>query len=94
MHHKTGLSPPVIITDRPKAELPVRFHLFNVPCCSIFKCCNLTLPCVLLFNSVKVTELPPVWERAANSVYPLLFCCVLRYVCPSFPFMFRTSFGF
>ena len=23
------------------------------------------------FNSAKVTELPPVWERAANSVYHL-----------------------
>ena len=46
----------------------------------------LTLLCVLLFNSVKVTELPPDWERAANSAYRLLFRCVIRYVCPIFPF--------
>ena len=26
-----------------------------------------------LFNSVKITELPPVWERAANSAYHLIF---------------------
>ena len=52
----------------------------------------LTLLYVLLFNLVKLTELPPVWERAANSAYHLLFRCLLRYVC-SF-FMFRTSFGF
>ena len=49
---------------------------------------------VPLFNSVKVAELPPVWERAANSAYHLLFRCLLRFVCPSFPLMFRTSFGF
>ena len=30
------------------------------------------------FDSVKVTELPPVWERVANSAYHLLFCCLLR----------------
>ena len=28
----------------------------------------LTLLCVLCFNLVKLTELPPVWERAANSL--------------------------
>ena len=44
-----------------------------------------------LFNSVKVTELPPVWERAANSAYHLLLRCLLRYVCPSPSLMFRTS---
>ena len=33
--------------------------------------------CVQLLNSVKVTELPPVFERAANSVYHLLFRCLL-----------------
>ena len=36
------------------------------------------LLCVLLFNLVKLTELPPVWERAANSVYYLLFRCLFR----------------
>ena len=50
--------------------------------------------CVQLFNSVKVTELPLVWERAFNSAYHLQFCCLLRYVSPSFLLMFRTSFGF
>ena len=54
----------------------------------------LTLLRVLLFNLVKLYELPPVWERAANSAYHLLFRCLLRYVCSSFPLMFRTSFGF
>ena len=43
----------------------------------------LTLLGVLLFNSVKVTELPPVWARDAKSAYNLLFPCVLRYVCPA-----------
>ena len=54
----------------------------------------LTLLCVLLFNLVKLTEMQPVWERAANSAYHLLFRCLFRYVCSSFPLMFRTSFGF
>ena len=44
----------------------------------------LFLTCVQLFNSVKVTELPLVWERAAYSVHHLLFRCLLIYVCPSF----------
>ena len=54
----------------------------------------LRLLCVLLFNLVKLTELPSVWERASNSAYYLLFRCLLRYVCSYFPLMFRTSFGF
>ena len=47
-----------------------------------------------LFNSVKVTELPTVWERAVNSAYHLSFCCLLRYVRPSFPLVCWISFGF
>ena len=43
---------------------------------------------VRLFNSVNVTELQPLWERAAKSAYHLLFRCLLRYVCPSFPLTF------
>ena len=31
-----------------------------------------TLLCVQLFNSVKITELPPVWERVANSAYHVM----------------------
>ena len=31
----------------------------------------LTLLCVLLFNLVKLTELPPVLEKAASSTYHL-----------------------
>ena len=54
----------------------------------------LTLLCVLFFNLVKLTELPPVWERAANSAYHLLFRSLLRYVCSFFPLMFRTRFRF
>ena len=66
----------------PKAVhvLLLLFHLFNVRCCSISKCLNLTLLCVQLFYSVKVTELSPVWEKAANSAYHLLFPCLLKYV--------------
>ena len=94
MHRKTGLSPPVIITGRSKAVLSLRFHLFYVRCCSVFKCFNLTFLFVLLFNLMKFTELPPVWERAANSAYHLLIRCLLRYVLSSFPLMFSTSFGF
>ena len=54
----------------------------------------LALLCVLLFNLVKLTELPRVRERAANSACRLLIRCLLRYVCSSFPLMFRISFGF
>ena len=36
----------------------------------------LTLLYVQLFNSVKVNEFPPLWERAANSAYHLLFHCM------------------
>ena len=38
-----------------------------------------------LFNSVKVAELPPVLQRAANSVYHR------AYVFPSFPLMFGIN---
>ena len=31
---------PAIITDRSKAVLSLRFHLFYVRCCSVFKCFN------------------------------------------------------
>ena len=34
------LVPPVIITGHPKAVLLLRFHLFYVWCCSVFKCFN------------------------------------------------------
>ena len=54
----------------------------------------LTLLYVLLFNLVKVTELSPVWDRAANSAYHGLFRCMSRCVCPSFPLVFGTGFGF
>ena len=37
----------------------------------------LTLLCVQLFNLVKLTEFPSVWERAAYSAYHLLFRCLL-----------------
>ena len=43
--------------------------MFYVRCCSVLNVLILTLLCVLLFNLVKLTELPPVWERAANSAY-------------------------
>ena len=96
MHRKIGLSslPPVIIADRLKAVLSLRFHFVYVRCCSVFKCLNFTLLCVLLFNLMKLTELPPVWQRASSSAYHLLFRCLLRYVCSSFHLMFRTRFGF
>ena len=67
---KTGLTPPppVIVTVRPKAVLSLWFHLFYVWFCSIFKCFNFSHFCVSdLFGSVKMAELPPVWERAADS---------------------------
>ena len=40
----------------------------------------LTLLNVRLFNLVKVTELPSVWERATNSTYHLLFLCKLVHL--------------
>ena len=53
----------------------------------------LTLLCVLLFILVKLAKLPPVWERAVNSVYHLLFRCLLRNVCLSFPLILRQVLG-
>ena len=51
------------------------FVAFSFVLCSVlFDFLNvsiLTLHVSNLFNSVKVTELPPVWERAANSPYHL-----------------------
>ena len=38
----------------------------------------------ILFSSVKLTELPPVLERAAYSAGHLQLYCLLWYVCPSF----------
>ena len=35
---KQVLNLPVFITDRPKAVRSLRFHLFYVQCCPIFKC--------------------------------------------------------
>ena len=55
---------------------------------------NLHINQFCIIRSLKVTGLPPVWERGANSAYHLLFRCLLRYVCPSFSLMFRTNFGF
>ena len=55
---------------------------------------TLSFLCVLLFNLVMFNELPSAWEGAVNSAYHLLFRCLLRYVCSSFPLMFMTSFGF
>ena len=66
--------------------------------CSVifnFKMFSFKLFCVSnLFISSVVTELSPVWKRAANSAYHLQFCCLLRYVCPSFHLMFGMGFGF
>ena len=70
------------------------FHLFMFGVVQLLNILILTLLCVQLLKSVKVTELPPVWERAANSAYHLILRCLLRYVCLSFPLMFRTNFGF
>ena len=61
--------------------------------CFMFNAVQFLSLCVLSFNVVKITELPSVWERAANSAYHLLFRCLFRYVCSSFPLLFRTSFG-
>ena len=54
VRRKTGLSSPVIITDRPKAVLSLRFHLFYVRCCSGFKWFNFnTSVCyIILFSEV------------------------------------------
>ena len=98
MHRKTDLTPPhppVIITDCPKAVLSWCFMCFMFAVVQLLNALILTLLYVLFFsNLVKITTLLPVWEGAANSAYHLLFRSMLRYVCPSFPLMFRTSFGF
>ena len=52
------------------------FFRFMFGAVQLFNVLILTLQCVLLFNLVKLTELPPVCERAANSANHLL-----KYVC-------------
>ena len=47
-----------------------------------------------LFGLVKMAELSPVWERAADSACRLWFCCLWGCVCPSFSLVFGISFGF
>ena len=97
MHPKAGLSPPLLPSSyysRPKALLSLRFHLFYVRYCLFLNFLILTILCVLLFYLVRSIGLPTVLERAADSAYHLLFRCLLRYVCSSFPSMFRTNFGF
>ena len=50
----------------------------------------LTLLCVQLFKSVKVSDLPPVWKRGSYLAFHVLFRRLLRYIYPSFPLMFWT----
>ena len=54
MRRKTGLRPPAIITDRPNAVLSLRFHLFYVRCCSVFKCfhCNTSVCPIISFSEL------------------------------------------
>ena len=65
---------PSIITGRPKAILFLRFQLFYVWCCSIFKWLNFNTSVFFfflsdLFGSVKMAESLPVWEKAADSAF-------------------------
>ena len=78
MHRKTGLSPPVIITDRPKAVHSLRFHLFYVRCCQFLNVIILTLLCVLLFHLVKLTELP-AWERLSSVISLFVKICLFIF---------------
>ena len=92
MSRKTGLQLPLpVITTGQGGCCFICFMFGAVQFLNVLILALLRVP---LFNSVKVTELPPVWERAANSAYHLLFRCLLGYICPSFPLMFRTIFGF
>ena len=50
----------------PKAVLSLRFHLFYVWCCSNFKCFHENFCVSDLFGLVKMAQLPPVLERAAD----------------------------
>ena len=71
--------------------------MFDAVVPSIFKCFKslyVNTSVSNLFNPVKVTELSPVWVRAASSVYHLQFYCLLKYVCSSFSLTFGISFGF
>ena len=86
MTRKTGLNPIVIVTGHPKAVLSLRFHLFYVWCCSIFKCFN--------FN----TSVCPSFLVQSCHLFgkELLTACTCNFIvcgdvfCPSFP----LSFGF
>ena len=64
---------PVIITDRPKRYFRCGFICFMFGAVQFLNVLILTLLCDLLDNLVKLTELPPVWERTVNSAYHLLF---------------------
>ena len=62
MRRKTGLSPTVITTNRPKAVLSLRFHLFYVCVC----------------NQILVTMFPEwlmePWPRTPGAVRPSSSC--------------------
>ena len=81
MRRKTGLSPlqSLLLTVPRRYFRCVFFFIFGDV--HFLNALILTLLCALLFNLVKLTELPPVWVRAANSAYHMLYRCLLRYVC-------------
>ena len=66
---KTGLSPPLCVTDRSKAILLWLFFLFYVLVFIFFLCCW-RLMCVFIVL-VKVTEWPPIGKIAAHSAYDM-----------------------
>ena len=76
MHRKTGLSPQQLLLTVPRRYFRCGFICFICGAVQFLNVLILTLLCAILFNLVKLTELPPVWERAANSAYHLLFRCL------------------
>ena len=61
-------------TTMQQHQLSLQFHLFFMFCAVQFlNVLILTFLCVLLFNLVKLTEMPPVCERAAIPACHLLF---------------------
>ena len=74
MHRKTGLSPhQQLLLTVTRRYFRCGFICFIFGAVQFLNVLMLTLLCVLLFNLVKLTELPIVSERASNSAYHLLF---------------------
>ena len=79
----------IYLFENSKSQINYMTRRFGAAYCRYFRCgfirfmfgaVQVLSVLILTFHSLKVTEFPPVWERAAYSVYNLLFCCL--FICP------------